>query len=107
MESIIEQTSNDEVFDRIFHPANIAIIGVSPKGSGFGSGIMNALNAIGYAGGIFPVNPNGGRINGKELYRSLDEIPCPVDLAIIAVPAEYVPQTLEKCRTFGIAGDDG
>jgi len=104
MESIIEQTSNDEVFDRIFHPANIAIIGVSPKGSGFGSGIMNALNAIGYAGGIFPVNPNGGRINGKELYRSLDEIPCPVDLAIIAVPAERVPQTLEKCRTFGIAG---
>jgi acyl-CoA synthetase (NDP forming) len=104
MESIIEQIRTDEVFDRIFHPGNIAIIGVSPKGAGFGSGIMSALNAIGYAGGIYPVNPNGGRINGKGIYRSLDEIPSPVDFAIIAVPAEYVPQTLEKCRTMGIAG---
>ncbi len=104
MESIMELIRNDDVFDRIFHPANIAIIGVSPKGAGFGSGIMSALNAIGFAGGIFPVNPKGGRINGRELYRSLDEIPCLVDFAIIAVPAEQVPQTLEKCRTLGIAG---
>ena len=104
MESIIEQTRTDDVFDRIFHPGNIAIIGVSPKGAGFGSGIMSALNSIGFAGGIYPVNPNGGRINGKELYRSLDEIPVQVDFAIIAVPAEHVPQTLEKCRTMGIAG---
>ena len=57
---------------------------------------MSALTAIGFAGGIYPVNPTGGRINGNELYRSLDEIPAQVDFAIIAVPAEHVPQNLKN-----------
>ena len=104
MKSTIEQADNNEAFDRIFHPRGVAIIGVSPKGSGFGSGILSALNAIGFAGELYPVNPNGGQFNGWKIYRSLDEIPGQVDFAIIAVPAEHVPLTLENCRIMGIAG---
>lgn len=91
-------------FERIFHPGNIAIIGVSAKGSMFGSGILNALRAIGFEGGIYPVNPKGGEYNGLKIYASVDEIPAAIDFAIIAVPAEYVPAALEECRRNNVAG---
>jgi acyl-CoA synthetase (NDP forming) len=92
------------VFERIFHPRNIAIIGVSAKGSMFGSGILSALEAIGFEGGIYPVNPKGGYFNGRKIYTSLDEIPDVIDFAIIAVPADYVPAALEDCRKRNVAG---
>lgn len=91
-------------FERIFHPANIAVIGVSSRGSMFGSGIYNSLRAIGYSGGLYPVNPRGGEFNGRRVYTSIREIPVKVDLAIIAVPARYVPAALEECRVCGVAG---
>nr|HOO47703.1 CoA-binding protein [Deltaproteobacteria bacterium] len=93
-----------DVFERIFHPKNIAIIGVSSKGSMFGSGIFNSLSAIGFEGGIYPVNPKGGEFNGRRLYENIGEIPAEIDFAIIAVPAERVPAALEECRTAGVAG---
>ena len=96
--------SEVSVFERIFHPENIAIIGVSPKGSMFGSGILNSISAIGFEGGIYPVNPSGGEYNGHKIYRSLSEIPVPIDFAVIAVRAEFVPATLEECRINGVAG---
>jgi len=104
VKSMKEQSCTDEVFDRIFNPGSVAIIGVSPRGTGFGSGIMSSLTAIGFGGDIFPVNPNGGEFLGRKICRSLDDIDRPLDFAIIAVPAEDVPGTLEKCRKMGIAG---
>jgi acyl-CoA synthetase (NDP forming) len=100
----IERQFDQGIFERIFNPQAIAIIGVSAQGSMFGSGILNALTAIGFEGEIFAVNPKGGEFNGKRIYKNLGEIPRTVDFAIIAVPAERVPEALESCRIMGIAG---
>ena len=64
MKKTISQTIPTD-FERIFHPQNIAIIGVSAKdgGTGFGSGIFRALKAMGFEGKIFPVNPKGGNLD--------------------------------------------
>ncbi|HHO76119.1 MAG TPA: hypothetical protein ENN05_06780 [Deltaproteobacteria bacterium] len=70
----------------------------------FGSGILNALGAIGFEGGIYPVNPKGGEFNGRKIYKNINEIPAEIDFAIIAVPAEYVPAALEECRVADVAG---
>jgi acyl-CoA synthetase (NDP forming) len=91
-------------FERIFHPRNIAIVGVSKEGLGFGAGICNSLRAIGYAGEIYLVNPKGGTWNGQTLYPRVEDIPGPFDLAIIAVAAQAVPAALELCRLKGAAG---
>ncbi len=104
MRSENKEPARQDVFDRIFHPGSIAIIGVSSKGNVFGSGIFNALVAIGYEGSIYGVNPKGGEYCGRKLYRSVQEIPEPIDFAIIAVPAEHVPKALEDCRLKGAAG---
>ncbi|MCD6569325.1 MAG: CoA-binding protein [Deltaproteobacteria bacterium] len=91
-------------FERIFYPRRIAIIGVSPKGFGFGSGMLLSLLAVGYEGNIYPVNPKGGEFAGLKIYKSVDEIPGQIDFAIIAVPAHLVPGALEACRKKGAAG---
>ncbi len=89
---------------RIFKPQNIAIIGVSTEGFGFGRGILLSLLKYGFAGEIFPVNPKGGKIKGLNIYRKIEDIPSEIDFAIIAVPAAYVPEALEACRLKGAAG---
>lgn len=104
MKSEKREPAREEIFDRIFHPRSIAIIGVSAKGNVFGSGLLNALEAIGYEGSIYAVNPKGGEFKGRKLYRSIQEIPETIDFALIAVPAEHVPKALEECRLKGAAG---
>lgn len=91
-------------FSRIFNPRNIAVIGVSSEGFGFGSGILRSLLSIGYEGDLYPVNRKGGSIAGLQIYRAVEDIPVEIDFAVIAVPAEYVPDALEACRKKGAAG---
>ena len=92
------------VFERIFYPRRIAVVGVSPNGMGFGSGMLAALRAIGFEGTIYAVNPRGGEFFGMKLYKSIGEIPTPIDFAVIAVRAAIVPEMLEACREKGAAG---
>jgi acyl-CoA synthetase (NDP forming) len=96
----------DTDYERIFHPRRLAIIGVSSEegSTGFGSGILLSITAIGYQGEICPVNPKGGNIFGMNIYRRVLDIPGQVDFAIIAVTARHVPEVLEECCQKGIAG---
>ncbi len=91
-------------YERIFHPRRLAIIGVSTEGMSFGSGIYIALTAIGFEGEIFLVNPKGGSFLGRDIYKSVEDIPGMIDFAIIAVAARAVPEVLEACRKKGAAG---
>jgi len=91
-------------FDRIFHPRRLAIVGVSAQGMGFGTGILDSLLSIGFSGEIFPVNPRGGEIFGLKIYPRLEDIPGPIDFAIIAVAASLVTETVRACREKGAAG---
>lgn len=91
-------------FDRIFHPEHLAIVGVSARKAGFGSAILLSLRQIGFEGTIYPVNSAGGEFAGTKIYKSVDEIPVRIDFAIIAVPADAVPDVLDACRRKGAAG---
>ncbi len=58
----------------------------------------------GFKGGIYPVNPAYPEIDGLPCYPSVLQVPDPVDLAIIFVPAAYVPRVLRECAQRGIRG---
>ncbi|MBN2079856.1 MAG: CoA-binding protein [Spirochaetes bacterium] len=68
----------------------------------WGFNILHHLIKGGFTGGIYPVNPNGGSWFGRTIYSRLDDVPRPVDLAIIVVPKETVPATLHDCAAAGI-----
>lgn len=91
-----------EAFEPLFYPQSLAIIGASVELAKFGNIILSAIQEIGYSGKIYPVNPDGGGINGLKVYRSLKEIPGEVDFAIITIPAPSVLGALEECLGKGV-----
>ena len=90
--------------DRIFAPRNIAIVGVSSEGFGFGRGMLLSHIAIGCKCKMYPVNQKGGSIAGMTIYPSIEDIPDAIDFAIIAVPAHLVSSAVEACRQKGAVG---
>jgi len=93
-------------YEKIFHPQKVAIVGVSTEGQAvfnFGSSILKAIKAMGFAGQILPVNPKGGVFAGLHVYKSVEDIPDGLDFAVIAVASRFVPEVLEACRKKGAA----
>jgi acyl-CoA synthetase (NDP forming) len=91
-------------FNPIFYPEALAVVGASADPTKFGNIILSAIQEIGYGGKIYPVNPEGGEINGLKVFKSMPEIPGPVDFAIITVPASALFKALEECRDKGVKG---
>jgi acetyltransferase len=85
--------------DAFFHPGSIAVIGASNRGIG---NFVVANLLLGFRGRVYPVNPNYKEIEGLPCFPSLENIPHPIDLAIVLVPASSVPSVLEACAVKGI-----
>ena len=86
-----------------FKPKGIAIIGASANSTKGGHVILNNVMKS-FNGGVYPVNPRYSYINGNKCYPSVLQVPDPVDLAIIFVPAAHVPAVLQECAQRGIRG---
>lgn len=87
-----------------FNPQSVAVIGASRNEKRPGHNVLKNLVQLGYAGKIFPVNPNIDNMLGLKAYPSIQEIPDQVDLAIIIIPTELVPSTLSDCADCGVKG---
>ncbi|MBI4496044.1 MAG: acetate--CoA ligase family protein [Deltaproteobacteria bacterium] len=81
----------------LFEPRSIAVIGASRHSEKIGFRIFHNILAGGYRGQVYPVNPQGGEIGGLPAWRRIDEIPGPVDVACIVIPAERVYEAVEGC----------
>jgi acyl-CoA synthetase (NDP forming) len=86
-----------------FDPKSVAIIGASRDPMRGGHRILKNVQ-IGFRGGIYPVNPQHAEIDGLRCYPSVLDIPEPVDLAIVYVPARLVPGIVRDCARRGVAG---
>ena len=84
-----------------FDPASIAVLGASPRENSLGGQILVNLG-LGYTGSVYPVNPNYVEIQSLPCYATVEDIPGPVDLAIVIVPAPAVPGALAACGRKGI-----
>jgi len=88
----------------IFNAKSLAIIGISTRDQGSGSGLLGALREFGFEGKLYAVNPRGKDIPGFRVYPNIRDIPDPVDLALIMVPASAVPTVVEDCLVKGVKG---
>lgn len=87
---------------RLFHPESIAVIGASPNIGGVKIPYYQLLQMSGYKGRLYPVNPKYESIGGAKVYRSIEDIPEPVDLAIASVPYGKALETVEAAARKGI-----
>jgi acyl-CoA synthetase (NDP forming) len=90
--------------DRMFQPRGVAVIGAVYEPGKFGHMVIQSHLKYGYPGQIYPIHPGGGETLGLKVHRSLDEIHGPVDLGMICVTAENVPEVLRDCLRRGLIG---
>ncbi len=90
--------------DPIFKPKSIAIVGASRDPKAIGHQCVKNLIESGYEGKIYPVNPKADEIKGIKCYHSILDVPDEVDIALIVVPAKYVPAVAEDCGKKGVKG---
>jgi len=101
MEQISDRDKIIEKFRPLFYPKSIAIVGASKNKIG-GSKFWLALKYTKYeenGGKVYLINPNITELFGEKVYPNLNDenIPKPIDLVIIAVPARYVPEIVLQC----------
>lgn len=90
--------------DAIFSPKSIAVVGASRHKGKIGYEILHNLVLNEYQGTIYPVNPKATSVHGIRAYASVLEIPEPVDLAVITVPAALALDAVEACGKKGVKG---
>lgn len=88
---------------RLLSPSAIALIGASTNANSISGQPLYHMLANGYAGRLYPVNPNRAEVQGVKAYPTVREIPDACDVAVITIPAMHVPDALEECGKAGIA----
>jgi acetyl coenzyme A synthetase (ADP forming)-like protein len=90
--------------DSILRPRSIAVVGASRQFGSIGHEVVSNLLRCGFTGPVYPVNPRASSVKSIKAYPSVTAIPDPVDLAVIAVPKQFVVTAAEECGRKGIAG---
>jgi acetyl coenzyme A synthetase (ADP forming)-like protein len=85
-----------------FHPHGVAVIGASSDPEKLSHGIVRNLRSVHYEGPVYPVNPHDEEILDYKAYPNISEVPDPVELALIVVPAPAVAAQVEACGKRGV-----
>jgi acetate---CoA ligase (ADP-forming) len=88
----------------ILEPGTIAVIGASRDVDSIGGRLLRNLLGRPFRGTVHPVNPSARSVQGVRAYPSIEEVPGPVDVAVIAVKAPLVAEVAEACGRSGVRG---
>lgn len=89
---------------RIFEPRSVALIGASPRAKSVGYQVLRNILDAGFNGAVYPVNRNHDAILGRQCYPSIGAIGEPVDLVVMAIPAQRIPAVMRECVDSGVGG---
>jgi acetyl coenzyme A synthetase (ADP forming)-like protein len=90
--------------NRIMKPKAVAVIGASAENGKIGNSVMKNLINGGYQGEIYPIHPKADEIMGKKVYKSVKDVPGDIDIAVFAIPANFVASALIECGEKKIVG---
>jgi acetate---CoA ligase (ADP-forming) len=86
----------------LLSPASVAVIGASPDLAGLRGRTLKVMLRHPYRGRIYPVSRSHASVQGLQAYPSIDKVQERVDLAVLIVPARFVPDELERCGRAGV-----
>ncbi|MFC8433770.1 GNAT family N-acetyltransferase [Streptomyces sp. NPDC057253] len=103
-----EQRAESRSVQRLLAPGSVAVIGVGRAPGGVGRSVLANIRDYGFDGRLYAVNkafPDDRKeVDGVPAHRSVRDIDGPVDLAVVAVPAEHVPEAVAECGAHGVQG---
>ncbi|MGB5201719.1 MAG: bifunctional acetate--CoA ligase family protein/GNAT family N-acetyltransferase [Sedimenticolaceae bacterium] len=82
---------------KVFEPRSVAIVGASDRTSSVGAQVLRNMRESGFQGDLYPVNPKHDQVQGLKAYASIQDIDHSIDLVVIAVPAQAIPQVMRDC----------
>lgn len=86
----------------LLHPESVAVVGVRREAGGLGHAVLEGIRAAGFAGRLEVVHPQADTVAGRPAHRSLAVIGEPVDLVVIVVPADHVPEVMADACAAGV-----
>jgi len=90
-------SSDGKELEYLFHPQGIAVVGVSQNPANLGRQFFLPLIQLQYKGNLYPVGLEDSEIAGLKIYKSILDIPEPIDYVICCIPASATPQLVEDC----------
>lgn len=87
---------------RLLKPRSVAVVGASDKPGALGATLISNLDRAGYAGAIYPINPNREKIGERACLPSVDALPDGVDVAVLAIPRAFVLDTIKGLAARGV-----
>jgi len=87
---------------KLLWPKVVAVVGASSDTHGLRGRIFEVMLSHPFKGTIYPVSRSANEVQGHKTYKSIAEIPERVDLAILIIPAEFIPDELERCGRAGV-----
>ena len=90
--------------DRLFAPRSLAVVGASDRKGTIGAAVMQNLAEGGFAGKVYPINPRHPTIAGRKAFAKITDLPETVDLVLIAVPIQTVPELIKECAATRVGG---
>jgi acyl-CoA synthetase (NDP forming)/GNAT superfamily N-acetyltransferase len=88
----------------LLRPRSVVVVGASKRPGTVGHEVVRNLVAGGFSGALHVVNPHGGTVAGVPVVAEVGDVPAPVDLAVIAVPAPAVAGVVACCARIGVRG---
>jgi acetate---CoA ligase (ADP-forming) len=89
---------------RLLSPRSVAVVGATDRPASYGAQALLNLDAIGFPGEVWGVNPRRTEVLGRPCVPSLADLPGPVDAVVMAVPAAGVPAAVEQAGARGCGG---
>ena len=99
-----EQRSEAISVERLLNPVGVAVIGASRTPGRVGHELLRHLRDYGSHGPLYAIHPEADSILRVPAYPKITDIPQPVDLAVVAVPAESVLEVVDQCAAAGVIG---
>jgi acetate---CoA ligase (ADP-forming) len=99
-----EQVSAMNAVRGMLAPRSVAVIGAGRKRGTIGGEVFHNLMDGGFNGPVYPVNPSAEVVQSVHAYKSILDIPGPVDMAVIVVPPRLVMQAARECAQKAVHG---
>jgi acetate---CoA ligase (ADP-forming) len=90
------------VADLLFRPRSIVIYGASSDPDKLSGRPLDYLKKFGFKGHLYAVNPRRTEVQGVQAYAKIADVPGPVDLAIVVIPAPAVVEAVRACADAGV-----
>jgi len=98
----MELVDRRPILRAMFNPRAIALIGATEAPDSVGRTLMENLLSFGRP--LYPINPKRNTVLGIKAFPNIVDVPGPVELAIIATPANTVPDVVGECAATGVTG---